>query len=261
MTVAESNFKVGDKVVVTTSVYDVTVSQGESKPPKKGAILEVVERCTSADKGVWIDDKTVEVETINEPWQAGDFALYVEPVTTKKFQVGDKVISVKDTPEVPEGFVGYIVEDELDPKAYGYAVKGKYVSNDVIEYFKEDELELLSVNQSSIARPVLEERKVGKVQMDLFDSGFPNAITEVAKVMTWAAENKGYKPHDWKGLPNAETEFSAAASRHRVKGFIQKAEGVPAFDRTDEESNIVHLAHAVFNILAELELVLTGKIK
>jgi len=116
-------------------------------------------------------------------------------------------------------------------------------------------------NESSIARPVLEERKVGKVQMDLFDSGFPNAITEVAKVMTWAAENKGYKPHDWKGLPNAETEFSAAASRHRVKGFIQKAEGVAAIDRTDEESNIVHLAHTAFNILAELELVLTGKIK
>lgn len=112
-----------------------------------------------------------------------------------------------------------------------------------------------------IARPILEERKVGKVQMDLFDSGFPNAITEVAKVMTWAAENKGYKPHDWKALPNAETEFSAAASRHRVKGFIQKAEGVAAIDRTDEESKIVHLAHTAFNILAELELVLTGKIQ
>jgi hypothetical protein len=112
-----------------------------------------------------------------------------------------------------------------------------------------------------IARPILEERKVGKVQMDLFDSGFPNAITEVAKVMTWAAENKGYKPHDWKSLPNSETEFSAAASRHRVKGFIQKAQGIAAIDRTDEESNIVHLAHCAFNVLAELELVLTGKIK
>lgn len=122
-------------------------------------------------------------------------------------------------------------------------------------YFIEEQKE------SNIARPILTERKVGKVQMDLFDSGFPNAITEVAKVMTWAAENKGYKPHDWKGLPNAETEFSAAASRHRVKGFIQKAEGIAAIDRTDEESNIVHLAHAAFNILAELELVLTGKIK
>lgn len=133
------------------------------------------------------------------------------------------------------------------------------LSKDNTVYAKYDDLKIGI--KSDIARPILTERKVGKVQMDLFDSGFPSAITEVAKVMTWAAENKGYKPHDWKGLPNAETEFSAAASRHRVKGFIQKAEGIAAIDRTDEESNIVHLAHAAFNILAELELVLTGKIK
>lgn len=262
MTVAESNFKVGDKVVVTTSVYDVTVSQGEPKPPKKGAILEVVERCTSADKGVWIDDTTVEVETINEPWQARDFTLYIEPITTKKFQVGDKIVVGKDTPYVPEGTIGFIV-DIVDSNSHLGSFNYDYVvdSLGIVRHFYEHELELLSTSQTSIARPILTERKVGKVQMDLFDSGFPNAITEVAKVMTWAAENKGYKPHDWKGLPNAETEFSAAASRHRVKGFIQKAEGIAAIDRTDEESNIVHLAHAAFNILAELELVLTGKIK
>lgn len=117
------------------------------------------------------------------------------------------------------------------------------------------------IKEKDIARPVLEERKVGKVKMQLFDEGFPNAIMEVAKVMTWAEENKGYKPNDFKNLPNSETEFSAAASRHRVKGFIQKAQGIPAIERTDEESNIVHLAHAAFNVLAELELVLTGKIK
>ncbi|MNN46150.1 hypothetical protein D3C81_1605190 [compost metagenome] len=173
-----------------------------------------------------------------------------------KFATGDRVISVKDTPNVPEGFIGTV---EVDcGNVFVYSVTDDSGRS---ELFHENELELLSVGQKSIARPVLEERKVGKVQMDLFDSGFPNAITEVAKVMTWAAENKGYKPHDWKGLPSAETEFSAAASRHRVKGFIQKAEGIAAIDRTDEESNIVHLAHTAFNILAELELVLTGKIK
>lgn len=173
----------------------------------------------------------------------------------KKFKVGDRVITGKDTPRVPEGWIGYITED-ADHSYGNYRAKAEE------EYdFYEDELELLSVNQSPISRPILTERKVGKVQMDLFDSGFPNAITEVAKVMTWASLNKGYKPHDWKQLPNAETEFSAAASRHRVKGFIQKAEGVAAINRTDEESNIVHLAHTCFNCLAELELVLTGKIK
>lgn len=113
----------------------------------------------------------------------------------------------------------------------------------------------------SIARPVLEERKVGKVKMQLFDEGFPNAIMEIAKVMSWAETAKGYQPNDFKNLPNAEVEFPAAASRHRVKSFIQKANGIDAIERTDEESNIVHLAHTAFNILAELELVLTGKIK
>lgn len=179
-------------------------------------------------------------------------------IANKRFQVGDKVVSIKDTPSIPEGWIGYVTDKSSAD--YDYVCHKVGYEND-IELFREHELELLSVSQSSIAQPILTERKVGKVQMDLFDSGFPNAITEVAKVMTWAAENKGYKPHDWKGLPNAETEFSAAASRHRVKGFIQKAQGIAAIDRTDEESNIVHLAHTAFNILAELELVLTGKIK
>lgn len=112
-----------------------------------------------------------------------------------------------------------------------------------------------------IEKPILEERKVGKVKMHLVDEGFPNAMMELGKMMGWAEEHKGYKPNDFKNLPNAEVEFPAAATRHRLKGFIQKAEGVPAIDRVDEESGISHLCHAAFNILAELELVLTGRIK
>lgn len=176
-----------------------------------------------------------------------------------KFKVGDKVKIGKNAINVLEGTI-YTVEEAkhfngvwiIDVPAL---VQESYAERGYSEGYADFTL------ATGIARPILTERKVGKVQMDLFDSGFPNAITEVAKVMTWAAENKGYKPHDWKTLPNAETEFSAAASRHRVKGFIQKAEGIAAIDRTDEESNIVHLAHTAFNILAELELVLTGSIK
>lgn len=182
------------------------------------------------------------------------------------FKIGDKV-RVKDSAweeynsNMSLKSFGFKKDGEYEVSGFynnGLAIslKGCYSSY----YSKYFEHSAVKVNED-IARPILEERKIGKVQMDLFDSGFPNAITEVAKVMTWAALNKGYKPHDWKSLPNAETEFSAAASRHRVKGFIQKAEGVAAIDRTDEESNIVHLAHTAFNILAELELVLTGKIK
>ena len=122
------------------------------------------------------------------------------------------------------------------------------------EFFKSSSLE-------SIAKPVLEERKIGKVKMQLFDEGFPNAVMEIAKVMSWAEQNKGYKPNDFKNLPNADVEFSAAASRHKLKGLIQKDAGLPPLERVDEESGIVHLAHTCFNCLAELELVLTGRIK
>jgi hypothetical protein len=173
----------------------------------------------------------------------------------KRFAEGDRVISVRDTSDVPEGFIGTL---QHNWGVFDYEVtddKGK------MELFNDDELELLSVSQSSIARPVLEERKVGKVQMDLFDQGFPNAVFEVAKVMTWAAENKGYKPHDWVNLPDAESSFPAAASRHRVKGLIQKVSGVSVNERVDEESAILHKAHEAFNVLAELELMVRGKIK
>lgn len=214
-----------------------------------------------SNKG-YVDDSVyiTEIESLNGVVKLRMQESYFEILpprasVKKKFQVGDKVICVKNTPEVQEGWIGFITPKKSE---FGFVAENGCGQGYA---FTEDELELLNVSQNSIARPILTERKIGKVQMDLFDSGFPNAITEVAKVMTWAAENKGYKPHDWKQLPNAETEFSAAASRHRVKGFIQKAEGIAAIDRTDEESNIVHLAHTAFNILAELELVLIGKIK
>lgn len=58
---------------------------------------------------------------------------------SNKFKIGDKVISIKNTPEVPEGFVGYVVEAVKNDN-YDYAVEQLGVS----EYFNEDELELLS---------------------------------------------------------------------------------------------------------------------
>ena len=62
---------------------------------------------------------------------------------SKKFKVGDKVIAVKDTPQVPEGFIGYVVENG---STFGYAVRGEH--SVATEYFEEHELELLSVSKS-----------------------------------------------------------------------------------------------------------------
>lgn len=124
------------------------------------------------------------------------------------------------------------------------------------------ELELpLSKTVYDIARPVLAERKVGKVPMHMVIDGFPLALREVAKVMGWAAEVKGYKLHDWRNLPDAEIEFPAAGYRHMSDNSEMKAQGLPALERVDHESHLVHLAHQAFNVLGELELILTGKIK
>lgn len=188
-------------------------------------------------------------------------------MTENSFEIGD-VIKTKDSAWDEYG-------KELQRFGFmrgaTYEVSGVYNQGSTISiqgswssyYAKYFELHLgtkVEPNES-IARPILEERKVGKVQMDLFDEGFANAVFEVAKVMTWAAENKGYKPHDWVNLPDAESSFQAAASRHRVKGLIQKVSGVAVTDRVDEESAILHKAHEAFNVLAELELMMRGKIK
>jgi hypothetical protein len=112
-----------------------------------------------------------------------------------------------------------------------------------------------------VYRPNLEDRKVGKIQMHMVDDGFPRALRAVAEVMTWAADAKGYKLHDWRNLPNADVALPSAAYRHRNDNSVQKAEGFVATARTDHESKLLHKAHEAFNTLAELELILTGVIK
>lgn len=62
-----------------------------------------------------------------------------------KFKVGDKVISVKNTHEVEEGFVGYIVDlGEADTDNFQCVVSPiKGDNTRLLEYFLENELELL----------------------------------------------------------------------------------------------------------------------
>ena len=127
-----------------------------------------------------------------------------------------------------------------------------------------EEGDLILVNKPAIKDgefSALDKRKNGKIRMELVDQGFPLALMELGRVMTWANENKGYKDHDWKQLPDAENGFKGAAARHRVNFDAQRAFGNEMLDCVDEESGIIHLAHEAFNVLALLELALAGKVK
>lgn len=136
----------------------------------------------------------------------------------------------------------------------------EWMTGDEVEAVVEESPPAVACGNPGIARPILTERKIGKIQIDLFDQGFPNAVMKIAEVMTWAAENKGYKPHDWKNLPDPERAFQGAASRHNLKHNIMRGAGFSADTCVDEESFLVHKAHQAFNVLAELELILTGRI-
>lgn len=97
----------------------------------------------------------------------------------------------------------------------------------------------------------LEERKVGKLPMHLVVEGFPLLKRELARMMQWAAEVKGYKPHDWKKM--SVGEFKAAQHRHESKRLIDGP--------LDDESNLMHLVHEAFNAMAAAERALMDREK
>lgn len=178
-------------------------------------------------------------------FKVGDKVVCVHRVDGNWYKVGDQLIIRR--------FAGEKFDDGRRYNAYNTTD-----CDDNGVWIEEADFELV---QESIQKPILEERKKDKIRMELVDQGFPNALLELAKVMTWANENKGYKDHDWKNIPNAENAFKGAAARHRVKFDAQRSFGNEMLDCTDEESGIIHLAHEAFNVLALLELALVGKVK
>lgn len=83
----------------------------------------------------------------------------------------------------------------------------------------------------------------GKPDCDLVFSGFRKALLEVAKVGTCGAEK--YTANGWKRVPNGVRRYRSAAYRHLLTSEF-----------LDEEWNLPHLAHAAWNCLAALELMM-----
>lgn len=88
----------------------------------------------------------------------------------------------------------------------------------------------------------------GKVMFDLLEDGAPHALLEIAKVMTWAVEVKGYHAHSWQEIPDAIRRYRAALARHR--------NAIARGERYDPESGLLHWAHAACCVIfiTELEL-------
>lgn len=137
-------------------------------------------------------------------------------------------------------------------------VKAEYSKGDVVEPSSTDGWTLQTDGNFSVsgiglgvARPVLETRKIGKNRIELVDKGFPNALWEIARLMTKAQEVKQYSDHDWKKLP-IDT-FSSAASRHRMKTNMGE---IYDDEFAADGFEIRHKVNEAFNVLAELELLL-----
>ena len=80
----------------------------------------------------------------------------------------------------------------------------------------------------------------GKPRPGLVLKGFRRALMEVAKVGTMGARK--YSDNGWEHVPDGFNRYTDAMWRHLLE------EGL------DEESGLPHLAHAAWNILAVLEL-------
>lgn len=87
----------------------------------------------------------------------------------------------------------------------------------------------------------------GKNRVWLMLSGFSRALSAVSEVMTYGA--KKYTDNGWKKVPNGFARYSDALGRH----LLAEARG----EARDKDTQILHAAHAAWNALARLELLLS----
>jgi len=84
----------------------------------------------------------------------------------------------------------------------------------------------------------------GKPKLGLVLGDFGNALLAVGEVGTFGADK--YTAHGWLSVENGEARYTDALYRHLVK------EGLG--ETVDEDSELLHAAHAAWNALAKLEL-------
>lgn len=82
-----------------------------------------------------------------------------------------------------------------------------------------------------------------KTRMALLVTGFPRALNLVGIVATYGAAK--YTDEGWREVPDAQKRYMDAAIRHLIP---------PDGRAIDPETGIPHTAHAIWNLMAVLEL-------
>lgn len=86
----------------------------------------------------------------------------------------------------------------------------------------------------------------GKVRAGLVLGGFSLALEQVAEVGTFGARK--YTPNGWRSVPEGLDRYTDALWRH----LLAEHQG----QQLDADSQLLHAAHAAWNALARLELLL-----
>lgn len=150
--------------------------------------------------------------------------------------VGDKVriLSVMPYHKRRGFYVGQV--HTIDKDEATYMIGGAW--------FMEERVELVEDETDQHAPGA--KLDAGKPRVALVLGGFSRALMAVSEVGTFGA-NK-YSDNGWKSVENGLQRYSDALGRHLLK----EAGG----ELTDDESGLLHAAHAAWNALARLELIL-----
>jgi len=85
-----------------------------------------------------------------------------------------------------------------------------------------------------------------KVEPELIQRGFARALYAVAEVGTYGAQK--YTRDGWESVPDGKRRYTNAMYRHLNQAHV-------GYER-DPETDLLHLSHAAWNLLAVLELTL-----
>ncbi len=86
----------------------------------------------------------------------------------------------------------------------------------------------------------------GKLRVGLVVTGFARALEAVSEIGTYGARK--YTDDGWVSVPDGVERYTDAMLRH----FLAEAKG----EERDQESGLLHAAHAAWNALARLDLML-----